>query len=471
MIITFILWNTLCVLYQKDANDIPSIQLPFDKSFNKPMCTIHPLHISEVQIMIEKENPWENFLTQLRTTADAISLDPNVVRILEKPARTIITNFPVTMDDGSVVMFEGYRVQHSAARGPCKGGIRYSPTVSLDEVKALAALMTFKTAVVNLPYGGAKGGVVCDPWKLSQNELMRVTRRFTYSLMNMIGPEIDIPAPDMNTNPQVMSWILDTYSMMIGRTELGVVTGKPLEIGGSAGRVEATGRGVYIVMEDAIQGSKIKKDKKDLKIAVQGFGNVGSNFARIAYEAGYKIVGVSDAFGGVYDPNGIDIPRLLTHISSHPKRSVEGFEAGDAISNKELLEIDVDVLAPCALENQITKDNADNIHARLIVEGANGPTTPEADQILTEKKTVVVPDILANAGGVTVSYFEWVQGLQNLFWDESEVNERLKRIMSRSFEEVRATQDKYRLPNLRMSAMALSVERIAKVIQLRGIFP
>ncbi len=420
--------------------------------------------------MSKEENPWTNFLTLLRNTANAINLDPNVLAILERPSRTIITNFPVTMDDGSVRMFEGYRVQHSSARGPCKGGIRYSPTVSLDEVKALAALMTLKTAVVNLPYGGAKGGVVCDPWKLSKDELMRVTRRFTYSLMNMIGPEIDIPAPDMNTNPQIMSWILDTYSMMLGRTELGVVTGKPLEIGGSAGRNEATGRGVFTVMEDALRVLK-KKEKKDLTIAVQGFGNVGSNFARIAYDNGYKIVGVSDAFGGVYDPSGLDINQLLSHVAKHPKRSVEGFKAAQSISNKELLELDVDILAPCALENQITEMNADNINAWLIVEGANGPTTPAADEVLTEKKVVVVPDILANAGGVTVSYFEWVQGLQNLFWDEPEVNERLRRIMTRAFEEVRLTQEKYRLPNLRAAAMALAVERIAKVIQLRGIFP
>ncbi|MEM4734525.1 MAG: Glu/Leu/Phe/Val dehydrogenase [Candidatus Thorarchaeota archaeon] len=419
--------------------------------------------------MVKEENPWENFLIQLRQTAKAINLDENILKILEKPARTLVVNFPVTMDDGRIEMFEGYRVQHSRARGPCKGGIRYSPTVSLDEVKALAALMTFKTAVVNLPYGGAKGGVVCDPFKLSKNELMRITRRFTYEMMDMIGPEVDIPAPDMNTNPQVMSWIVDTYSMMVGRTELGVVTGKPLEVGGSAGRVEATGRGVFTVMEDAVK--LLGMNKSHATIAVQGFGNVGSNFAKIAHANGYKVVAVADAFGGVYDPEGIDIPDLIKYAEAHPKRSVEGYTKGSTITNEKLLELDVSILAPCALENQITEHNADKVKASLIVEGANGPTTPGADKILNERKVMVVPDILANAGGVTVSYFEWVQGLQNLFWDEQEVNEKLTKIMSRSFREVRDTQKKYNLKDLRTAAMALAVERIAKVIQLRGIFP
>lgn len=421
--------------------------------------------------MAGNENPWDNVVKQMSLTAEVMKLDPNILRIIEKPERIVITNFPVTMDDGTVEMFEGYRVQHNSHRGPYKGGVRYSPTIGLDEVKALAALMTFKTAVVNLPYGGAKGGVVCDPWKLSKNELMRVTRRFTYSLMNVIGPEVDIPAPDMNTNPQIMSWMLDTYSMMIGHTELGVVTGKPLEIGGSAGRTEATGRGIFIVMEDAIRARKDKKNKQDVKIAVQGFGNVGSNFAKIAHQNGYRIVAVSDAFGGAYDPDGLDVGKLLSYASAHPKRSVEGFPDSRPITNEELLELDVDVLAPCALENQITEKNADNVKAALIVEGANGPTTPEGDSIINEKGITVVPDILANAGGVTVSYFEWVQGTQSLFWDEQEVNDRLKRIMSRSFEEVRACKERYNVKDLRTAAMALALERLAKVVELRGIFP
>ncbi len=414
-------------------------------------------------------NPWENVLTQIRHTAEIMKLDPNITRIIEKPQKTVITNFPVTMDDGRVEMFEGYRVQHSNHRGPCKGGVRFSPTVSLDEVKALAALMTFKTAVVNLPYGGSKGGVICDPWKLSKNELMRITRRFTHSLMGEIGPEIDIPAPDMNTNPQIMSWMLDTYSMMVGHTELGVVTGKPVEIGGSLGRTEATGRGVFTVMDEAV---KLKKKKKaGLTIALQGFGNVASNFAKIAHENGYKVTAIADAFGGVYDPTGLDIPKILEYASKHPKKSVEGFPKIDTISNEDLLELDVDILAPCALEHQITEKNADNVKAELIVEGANGPTTPGADDVLNEKDIMVIPDILANAGGVTVSYFEWVQGIAYLFWDEQEVNDRLKRVMSKSFAEVRASKDKYKVKDLRTAAMALAVEKIAKVIELRGIFP
>lgn len=414
-------------------------------------------------------NPWENVLTQIRHTAEIMKLDPNITRIIEKPQKTVITNFPVTMDDGRVEMFEGCRVQHSNHRGPCKGGVRFSPTVSLDEVKALAALMTFKTAVVNLPYGGSKGGVICDPWKLSKNELMRITRRFTHSLMGEIGPEIDIPAPDMNTNPQIMSWMLDTYSMMVGHTELGVVTGKPVEIGGSLGRTEATGRGVFTVMDEAV---KLKKKKKaGLTIALQGFGNVASNFAKIAHENGYKVTAIADAFGGVYDPTGLDIPKILEYASKHPKKSVEGFPKIDTISNEDLLELDVDILAPCALEHQITEKNADNVKAELIVEGANGPTTPGADDVLNEKDIMVIPDILANAGGVTVSYFEWVQGIAYLFWDEQEVNDRLKRVMSKSFAEVRASKDKYKVKDLRTAAMALAVEKIAKVIELRGIFP
>jgi glutamate dehydrogenase (NAD(P)+) len=317
-------------------------------------------------------NAWENVLSQLRSTAAAIKLDKNILKILEQPSKTLITHFPVTMDDGRIEMFEGYRVQHSSHRGPCKGGIRYSPTVSLDEVKALAALMTFKTAVVNIPFGGAKGGVVCDPWKLSIDELKRLTRRFTYSIINFIGPESDIPAPDVNTNPQTMSWILDTYSMIKGQTVLGVVTGKPLEVGGSVGRNEATGRGAFVCMEEAFRQAK-RKSVKGVSIAVQGFGNVGGNFAKVCNENGCKIVGVADAFGGVYDPDGLDIPKLLQHAANHPKASVDGFPGADTIGSKELFELDVDVLAPCALGEVITSENADDIKAGMIVEGANGP--------------------------------------------------------------------------------------------------
>lgn len=421
--------------------------------------------------MAETElNAWENVLAQLRSTAEAIKLDKNILKILEKPSKILITNFPVTMDDGRIEMFEGYRVQHSAHRGPCKGGIRYSPTVSLDEVKALAALMTFKTAVVNIPFGGAKGGVVCDPWKLSTEELKRLTRRFTYSIINMIGPESDIPAPDMNTNPQTMSWILDTYSMIKGQTVLGVVTGKPIEVGGSVGRNESTGRGAFICMEEAFRQQK-RKSIKGVSIAVQGFGNVGSNFAKVCNENGCKIVGVTDAFGGVYDPEGLDIPKLQQYAAKHPKASVEGFPGVDTITSKELFKLDVDVLAPCALGEVITSENADDIKAPMIVEGANGPTTPAADEVLLERKTLVLPDILANAGGVTVSYFEWVQDLQYFFWNEKQINQALKDILVKAYTEVNAVETKYHIRNLRLSALALAVERVAKAIQLRGIFP
>ena len=419
---------------------------------------------------LNESNPWENVLTQLRTTAEVINLDKNILKILERPGRTLTTNFPVTMDDGSIEVFEGYRVQHNSARGPCKGGIRYSLKVDLDEVKALAAWMTYKSAVVNIPYGGAKGGVRVDPFKLSKNELRHLTRRYTYSIINMIGPERDIPAPDVNTNPEVMGWIMDTYSMINGHTELGVVTGKPLELGGSLGRVEATGKGVFLTLEEALKQQN-KQCCDGVSIAVQGFGNVGSYFAKNAYEHGAKIVGIVDAFGGVYDPEGLSIPKLLEYAANHPKRSVEGYPNSDVISNKELLKLNVDVLAPCAMENQITAANADNVNAKLIIEGANGPTTPKADDILTEKGIFVVPDILANAGGVTVSYFEWVQGLQSFFWNEKQVNEALKDILLRAYSEVNNMRKKHNLRDLRTAAMSLAVKRVAQAIKLRGIFP
>jgi glutamate dehydrogenase (NAD(P)+) len=414
-------------------------------------------------------NPWQNVLTHLRKAAEVIKLDNNILKILEKPSTVLITNFPVEMDNGNVEVFEGYRVQHSHARGPCKGGIRYSPDVNLDEVKALAALMTWKTAVVNIPYGGAKGGVICDPWKLSVNEIKRLTRRFTYSLINMIGPESDIPAPDINTNPEMMAWIMDTYSMIKGHTELGVVTGKPVEVGGSVGRVEATGRGVFYIMEETLK--QLKRKCKGITIALQGFGNVGSNFALYAHQAGAKVVSITDAFGGVHNPDGLDIPKLIGYASQHPRKSVEGYPGLDTITNEELLKSDVDVLAPCAIGEVITKDNADSINADIIIEGANGPTTANADEILQERKIIVVPDILTNAGGVTVSYLEWVQGLQYFFWDEEQVNEKLRDVLIRAYHEVNKISEKYNLKDLRRSALALAVHRVARAIELRGIFP
>ncbi len=374
------------------------------------------------------------------------------------------------MDDGTIEVFEGYRVQHNAARGPCKGGLRFSPEIDLDEVKALAMLMTWKTAVVNIPYGGAKGGVVCDPWKLSAGELNRMTRRFTYSIMSVIGPDSDIPAPDVNTNPTVMSWMMDTYSMLKGRTTLGVVTGKPLELGGSLGRTGATGRGVYLTMEEALR-QKGASCCNHVSIALQGFGNVGSNFARVAHQNGGRIVAVADAFGGVFNPSGLDIPMLADYAQKHPKRSVEGYPEGDSIGNRELFDLKVDVLAPCAIENQITAHNAPGINASLIVEGANGPTTPAADDILMDKGVTVVPDILANAGGVVVSYFEWVQGISSFFWSEKQVTEALQDILVRSFAEVNRTKEAYGLKSLRVAAMALAINRVARAIELRGIFP
>lgn len=416
-----------------------------------------------------ESNPWKNAITQLRKTAEVISLDRNIQKILEKPANTLITSFPVRMDDESIEVFEGYRVQHNTTRGPCKGGIRFAPDVNLDEVKALASWMTYKTAIVNIPYGGAKGGVVVDPYKLSTNELKRVTRRFTYSLRGMIGPERDIPAPDMNTTPEIMGWIMDTYSMIQGRTELGVVTGKPLELGGSLGRLEATGRGVYTVMEEALKQQK--RNSKNATIAIQGFGNVGSHFAQIAHQNGGKIIGITDAFSGCYNPEGLNIPEILDYIAKNPARTIKGYPNAETITNKELLTLDVDILAPCATQNQITLENADKIEAKLIVEGANGPTTPLADSILNERGAAIIPDILANAGGVTVSYFEWVQGLQYFSWDENQVNEALKKILIRAFAEVNQMKEKYNTQDLRTAAMALAVHRVAKAIQLRGIFP
>ena len=424
-----------------------------------------------VQEEQNESNPWANFLTSLNHTASKINLESKYLRILSKPTNTFISSFPVRMDDGSVEVFEGYRVQHSQARGPCKGGIRFSPDVDLDEVKALAALMTFKTALVNIPYGGAKGGVVVDPLKVSEAELERITRRYTYSIRDLIGSEKDIPAPDMNTNAKIMSWILDTFSMIKGYTELGVVTGKPLEIGGSLGRTEATGRGVFFVMEEVLR-KQLHKKAENVSVVVQGFGNVGSHFAQTAFNAGCKVIGVQDAYGGVYDPLGLDIPNLVKYAENHPRRSVEGFPKADPLDkDTDIFTLEADVLAPCAMQNQITTYNADKITAELIVEGANGPTTPLADEILKEKHVVVAPDILTNAGGVTVSYFEWVQGLQSFFWKEDQINNALKDILVNSCQEVYATSEKHGIRDLRTAAMALSVKRVAKAIELRGIFP
>lgn len=408
---------------------------------------------------------WDQALAQLDRGAQRLGLEPYIVERLRHPKRILEVSVPVRRDDGNVQVFRGYRVQHNVDRGPAKGGIRYHPDVSLDDVSALAFWMTMKCALVNLPYGGAKGGVVCDPKTLSEGELERLTRRYASEISILIGPDKDIPAPDMNTNEKIMGWIMDTYSSQVGHSVPGVVTGKPVEIGGTLGRREATGRGVFFIVQEL---ARVKNwQLKDLRIAVQGFGNVGSNAARILREAGARIVGISDATGGVADPNGIDIDDARRHSE---KETLSSYRKGRAVTNRELLEMDCDVLIPAALENQITADIAPRIKARFIVEGANGPTSPEADRLLNERGVTVVPDILANAGGVTVSYFEWVQDLQAFFWDEEEVRGRLRAILLRAFQEVWRVAGENKT-DLRLAAFLVALDRLAKAIRQRGLFP
>lgn len=386
--------------------------------------------------------------------------------ILSHCQRELTVNFPVEMDDGSVKVFTGYRVQHNNGPGPSKGGIRYHQLVTLSEVKALAMFMTWKCAVVGLPYGGAKGGVCVNPKLLSQNELQNLTRRFTAEIQVFIGPNQDIPAPDVNTDPQVMAWIMDTYSMNIGYSVPSVVTGKPLGLGGSPGRNEATGRGCIYVAEEAAQTAGFSLS--DSTVVVQGFGNVGSAAALIAQEHGARVIAVSDVRGGIYNPNGLNIPAVVAHVKE--TGSVVGYSDADFLTNEELLELPCDILIPAALENQITRQNAADIRARMIVEAANGPTTPDADEILNDRGIIVVPDILANAGGVTVSYFEWVQGMQWLPWTIDEVNARLRTIMQESYSRVYA-QSRERDVDLRTGAMCYAVDRVAEFTRLRGIYP
>lgn len=412
-------------------------------------------------------NPYESALQQLDAAAALIGLDGDTLTGLRRPRREFSVNFPVEMDDGSVQTFTGYRVQHNDARGPYKGGIRYSPAVSLDEVRALAMWMTWKCAIVNLPYGGAKGGVMVDPRDLSESELENLSRRFISELEPIIGPDKDIPAPDMGTNAKVMAWMMDTYSMGHGHTVPAIVTGKPVQVGGSEGRFEATGRGVLFATEEVAKrrGETIA----DLRIAVQGFGQVGSVAARLLAEAGARIVAVSDASGGYHNANGLDVPALVDCCNEQGMIVGEG-PAADRITNAELIEIDCDYLIPAAIENVILESNADKIEANVIVEGANGPTTPEAEQILLGRGRTIVPDVLANAGGVTVSYMEWVQDLQSFFWEEEEVNERLARIMRKAFAQVWDRAEERDL-SLRDSANTLGIERVVDAIELRGIFP
>jgi glutamate dehydrogenase (NAD(P)+) len=413
-----------------------------------------------------RENPLQLARRQLRRVGETFAIDPNLIRVLEKCKKAVEVSIPVTMDDGSVGVFDGFRVTHNIARGPSKGGVRYHPSVTLDEVKSLAMWMTWKCALMNIPFGGAKGGVVCDPKQLSRGELEGLTRRFTSEIINEIGPERDIPAPDVGTNASIMAWIFDTYSMNKGHSVLGVVTGKPLAIGGSLGREDATARGALYVIADALEEKG--KGFEGLRVAVQGFGNVGRHLSRLLVEQGAVVVAVSDSAGGLHAPNGLDLPAVLAHKAEHG--TLEGFSGADAISNDELLLLDCDVLAPCALEQVIHTGNAGQVKARIICEGANGPVTPAADEILEDNGVLVLPDVLANAGGVVVSYFEWVQGLQEYFWKEEEVNARLDEIVTRAFKETSATRAKQGT-SMRLAAYGLAVRRVAEATVTRGLYP
>ncbi len=415
---------------------------------------------------INIDNAYDVAVSQFDEAADRLGLSQAMRAILRKPKRELIVNFPVRMDNGDVEMFTGYRVQHNINRGPAKGGIRFSPEVSLDEVRALAMWMTWKCAVVGIPFGGAKGGVLCDPHKLSRSELERLARRYATEISILIGPNSDIPAPDMNTNPQIMAWMMDTFSMHQGYSVPAVITGKPLAIGGSEGRLEATARGIQFVTREAM--IDIGMNPEESSVVIQGFGNVGAISARLLYELGCKIVALSDISGGVYNPNGIDVHQAMHYSKEHG--ALRGLPNTEAVTNAELLTLPCDVLVPAAIENQITGKNVSQIKARLIIEAANGPTTPEADHILNDRGVTIVPDILANAGGVTVSYFEWVQDLQRFFWAEHEINDRLESIMTRAYRAVR-NKAQQQETNLRMGAYLLAVARVAEATEIRGVYP
>ena len=412
-----------------------------------------------------EENPYEAMIARFDVAAKKLDLDPGLYKVLTHPEKQIIVSVPVRRDNGEVEVYTGYRVLHNTSRGPAKGGIRFDMQVTLDEVKALAAWMTWKCAVVNVPFGGAKGGVVCDPSTMSNGELERVTRRYTSAIIDTLGPDSDVPAPDVNTNERVMAWIMDTYSMHKRHTVTAVVTGKPVEMGGSLGRREATGRGCMFVTREALK--RLRLPMKDAKIAVQGFGNVGSISAQLMHNEGATIVAVSDKHGGVHNAKGIDIDAALAWVRE--KKSLAGLPKSESITNEQLLALECDVLVPAAMENVITEAVAKNVKAKVICEGANGPTTPAADQILHDKGVFVIPDILANAGGVTVSYFEWVQDRGGYFWDEDTVNQRLERIMVRAFDEVVGMADRQKVDN-RIAAYMLAMDRVATVHKLRGMY-
>jgi glutamate dehydrogenase (NAD(P)+) len=416
--------------------------------------------------LLEQEiNPWEAQSARFKLAAQKLNLDEGLWKVLQYPNRELIVHIPVSLDNGKLEVFTGFRVQHSIARGPSKGGIRYGPDVTLDEVRALAAWMTWKCAVVNIPFGGAKGGVICDPHKMSMGELERMTRRYTAELVEFIGPEKDVPAPDVNTNEQVMAWMMDTYSMHMRQTVTAVVTGKPINIGGSRGRREATGRGIMIVCDQAIKKLGLKPE--DTRVIVQGFGNVGSNCAVLMSQAGYKITGVIEVDGSIYNKNGIDMDALMKHRER--TKGIKGFTEAEAADPDELLLTECEILVPAATENQITSQNADRVKCRILAEGANGPTTASADEILADKKVFVIPDILCNAGGVTTSYFEWVQDRQGYFWKESVVNEQLEDIMVNAFDDVVRYSETHSVNN-RIAAYMLAIDRVAYTIKQRGIY-
>jgi glutamate dehydrogenase (NAD(P)+) len=404
-------------------------------------------------------------LQEFDVAARILNLDPGIWKILTQPKRQIIVSCPVQMDNGEIEVFTGYRVQYNITLGPAKGGIRYHPDVSLDEVTALAAWMTWKCAVAHIPFGGGKGGVICDPTRMSRRELEALTRRYIAEIIDAIGPEKDVPAPDVNTNDQIMAWVMDTYSMHVGHTSTAVVTGKPIEMGGSLGRREATGRGVMIVTREAAKHLKI--DIKNATVAVQGFGNVGSVSADLLTRIGAKIVAVTDWKGGVHNENGLDVAKLIEYSQEH--KTVDGFPGGDHLGNEELWGLDVDVLIPAALENQITMENAPRIRAKIVTEGANGPTTPDAHKHLHERGIFVIPDILANSGGVTTSYFEWVQDRYGYFWDEEQVNSRLEQKMCEAFDSVLKTALKYNV-DMRTGAYIVAISRVGTVTKMRGMY-
>jgi glutamate dehydrogenase (NAD(P)+) len=416
--------------------------------------------------ILDKDNPLESMMQRFDRAAEILGLEPGIYQYLKTPVKCVIVSIPIQMDDGSIEVFEGFRVIHNDILGPSKGGIRYAPDVNLDEVKALAAWMTWKCAVVDIPFGGAKGGVRCDPRKLTMQQIEKITRRYTSNMIDVFGPDRDIPAPDVNTNEQVMAWVLDTYSMHMRRTEPGVVTGKPLVLGGSKGRREATGRGVMYSALAAMNTLKI--DPKKATASIEGFGNVGSVSAKSLHAQGVKIVGISDLSGGYHNKKGIDIDAAIKYSESHGNL-LEGFDGAEKITNDEILTLECDILVPAAREDRITQRNAHQVHAKLIVEGANGPTTAGADPILESKGVLVVPDILANAGGVTVSYFEWVQNRMGYYWPLEQVNERLEETMKSAFERVYLTAQRHNV-SMRLGSYILAIDKVARTLRLRGIY-